>query len=284
MSTYNISNIENTFESYRKLISLYTENKEKWIEDIDITISGWFSANICSMLGAILTKLQNELNTVTIDAKDSKDILERNGFLAFFGQKRVFDYQDTTIPYQVLSTEDDRFFNNYVFKEFVSKAELPKMTRVLKNKLTESIYEIFINAKMHSGTSKIFVCGQFFPKKKKIEFMITDTGYGIKNVVNNRFNANLSAVQAIEWAVKDRNTTKENISGGIGLSLLYEFISINKGKVQIISNEGFWQLSNGKITTNTFENEFPGTIVNISVRTDDQNTYMLNSEITDDIF
>lgn len=114
--------------------------------------------------------------------------------------------------------------------------------------------------------------------------MITDIGVGIKNVVNKRFNSNISAVQAIEWAVKDRHTTKENISGGIGLSLLYEFISINKGKVQIISNEGFWQLDNGKITTNTFENEFPGTIVNISVRTDDQNTYMLNSEITDDIF
>lgn len=84
----------------REVLSSDTENKEKWIENIDITISGWFSANICSMLGAILTKLQDELNTVTIDARDSKDILER-----------------------------------------ISKSELPKMTGVLKNKLTESIYD-----------------------------------------------------------------------------------------------------------------------------------------------
>ena len=284
MSTHKIINIGNDFESYHKLISLYAQNKEKWIDNIEITISGWFSANICSMLGAILTKFQDDLNTVIIDAGDAKNILERNGFLAFFGQKKVYDYQDTAIPYQVLSTEDDRYFNNYVFKEFISKTELPVMTEVLKKKLTESIYEIFVNAKMHSETTKIFVCGQFFPKKKRIEFMISDIGIGIKNVVNKRFNTQLSAVKAIEWAIQDRNTTKKKVSGGIGLSLLYEFININKGKVQIISNDGFWQLDNGEIETKTFKNEFPGTIVNISVRTNDQHSYMLNSEIPDNIF
>ena len=56
------------------------------------------------------------------------------------------------------------------------------------------------------------------------------------------------------------------------------------GKVQIISNEGFWQVDNGKVKTKTFKSDYPGTIVNISVRTDDQHSYMLNSEIPDDIF
>ena len=158
------------------------------------------------------------------------------------------------------------------------------MTDALKRRLAESIYEIFINAKMHSQTEKIFICGQFFPAKKKIEFMITDIGIGIKNVINNRFNSNLSSIQAIEWAIKDRNTTKNGVSGGIGLALLHEFIKLNQGVVQIVSNDGFWELTESGTTTSNFTGEFPGTMVNISVRTDDLNQYMLSSEKTEDIF
>lgn len=121
-------------------------------------------------------------------------------------------------------------------------------------------------------------------KKYKIEFMMTDIGLGIKHVVNGAFNANLPATQAIEWAIRDKNTTKKGVSGGIGLSLLHEFIKMNKGRVQIISNEDFWQLDNANVTKNSFDNEFPGTMVNISVCTDDTNSYMLESEIPDNIF
>lgn len=284
MSTENISDIDNDFKGYERLINLYEKNKNKMFEDININLTGWFPANTCSMLGAILTKFQDDLNTITVDADKAESILERNSFLSFFGHEKVNDYNNTTIPYQVLSIEDDRYFNNYVFNEFLSKSGLPTMTNTLKKKIMESIYEIFINAKMHSHTSKIFVCGQFFPGKHIIEFMMTDTGLGIKNVVNSRFNTKLSAVPTIEWAVQDRHTTKQGISGGIGLSLLHEFINKNKGKFQIVSNEGFWQLENGNITTKSFNNEFPGTMVNILIRTDDQNSYRFADEIPNNIF
>ena len=184
MSTETLYEIRNDFQSYQQLINLYTSNNEKLFEIIDINLSGWFSANSSSILGAILTKFQNELNTVHIFAGGSENILERNGFLSHFGHPKKIDYNNTTIPYQVLSTEDDRYFNNYVFKEFISRPDLPNMTEALKRRLAESIYEIFINAKMHSQTEKIFICGQFFPAKKKIVFTITDIGIGIKNVVN----------------------------------------------------------------------------------------------------
>ena len=66
--------------------------------------------------------------------------------------------------------------------------------------------------------------------------------------------------------------------------MLHEFIKLNKGAVQIVSNEGFWELNhNGKVES-SFTNEFPGTMVNISVCTNDTNQYMLSTEVTDDIF
>jgi len=284
MSSETLCDIENTYHSYQQLINLYANHKEEWFENIDVNLYGWFSANSSSALGAILTKLQNNLNTIRVFAGKSESILKRNGFLSHFGHSKIVDYNHTAIEYQVLSTEDDRYFNNYVFKEFISRPDLPAMTDALKRKLAESIYEIFINAKMHSQTEKIFVCGQFFPYKRKIVFTITDIGIGIKNVVNNRFDSNLTAVQAIGWAVQDRHTTKTDASGGIGLALLHEFIKLNKGAVQIVSNEGFWELNhNGKVES-SFKNEFPGTMVNISVCTNDTNQYMLSTEVTDDIF
>ena len=137
---------------------------------------------------------------------------------------------------------------------------------------------------MHSETDKIFVCGQFFPAKQKIEFMISDIGIGIKKAINNRFNSNLSGVQAISWAIKEGNTTKKGITGGIGLSLLYKFIKLNHGKVQIVSNDGFWQLDNGVVNKESFSEEFPGTMVNISVLTNDTASYRLKSEVPDNPF
>ncbi len=282
MSGY-LGNIRNDYNSYRRLINFYHSNKNKFSESINIKLD-WFPANTCSMLGALLSLLQDNLNTIGIDPKRSGNILERNGFLAFFGHRKLTDFYNTTISYQVLNPEDDRYFNNYVFKEFLSKPDLPAMTNALKKKLAESIYEIFINAKMHSGTDRIFTCGQFYPAKKKIEFMITDLGIGIREVINRRFKSNLTAIQAIEWAMIEGNTTKEGVSGGIGFALLKEFIEKNKGVIQIISNEGFWELNQNEISKASFEQEFPGTAINISVSTDDSAHYSLIGELSDNIF
>src|SRR5699024_955206 len=109
----------------------------------------------------------------------------------------------------------------------------------------------------------------FFPTKNKIEFTIVDTGVGFKEKVNQRFGSNLSAAKAIEWAVQDKNTTKEHISGGIGLAVLKEFIEKNEGKMQIVSNDGFYEYGSNGVETRSFNSGFPGTIVNLQFCTND---------------
>ena len=129
--------------------------------------------------------------------------------------------------------------------------------------------------------------GQFFPNKHKIEFTIVDMGLGFKNIINNRFKLSktITSTQAIKWAVVDGHTTKTDVSGGLGLSLLEEFIKLNGGKFQIISDDGFYELGT---TENTafLETAFPGTIVNMEFRTDDVHSYSLSSEVNniEDIF
>lgn len=145
--------------------------------------------------------------------------------------------------------------------------------------MVEGIYEIFSNAQLHSETQFIYTCGQFYPKKNKIEFTLVDTGIGFKNRINRRFLRNLSAEQAIKWAIQDKMTTKERITGGIGLPILKEFIKKNKGMMQIVSNDGFYQFSHNKEVFRSFQGQYPGTIVNLQLKTDDQKSYKLKREI-----
>lgn len=138
---------------------------------------------------------------------------------------------------------------------------------------------------MHSETVHIYTCGQFFPNKNSIEFTIVDVGIGFKERINQRFGSSLSSVQAIEWAVRDKKTTKVGVTGGIGLAVLREFVEMNKGKMQIVSHDGFYQYDGNNVDSRLFNGIFPRTIVNLQFRTDDNNNYSLKGEIDEnDIF
>ncbi|MCL5055576.1 MAG: hypothetical protein M1169_06475 [Firmicutes bacterium] len=56
---------------------------------------------------------------------------------------------------------------------------------------------------------------------------IVDLGKTIKTGVNNFLKKNLSGIEYIAWAVEEGNTTKRGtIPGGLGLSLIREFLKI----------------------------------------------------------
>lgn len=284
MSEFNLVNIDTSFESYQQLINLYNENKDNWFETIEISFQQWFAANLSSAIGGILDKLLGDLNTIHFNniPPQIQTIIQKNNFLSHFDYQRIDDINNTTIRYLKLKPTDGRFFHGYVVKELLNRPELPKMSSALKKKIAESIYEIFVNAQLHSESDFIYTCGQFFPTKHTIEFTITDTGIGFKNRVNNRFETSLSSVQAIEWAMIDGNSTKQDISGGIGLAILREFVSINKGKIQIISDDGFYQMDFNGVQTRLFSGSFPGTIINMQFKTDDTTSYSLMSEAESD--
>jgi anti-sigma regulatory factor (Ser/Thr protein kinase) len=281
-----LKDINTTYESYLKLISLYENIKDFVFSDISIELSDWFAANMSAALGSIVDKPAS-MNDINISSSNSNiiSILQRNGFLAHFGYEKKFDTNFTTIPYLKLKPQESRYFHEYVMSELLSKSELPTMTNQLKKKIAESIYEIFVNAQIHSNTEYIYTCGQFFPVKHKIEFTIVDRGIGFKEKINKRFNAQFNSIQAIKWAIRDGNSTKEGVPGGIGLAILQEFIKKNKGKIQIVSDDGFYQLDEQRETFSQFKMPFPGTIINMQFRTDDNSSYGISGETdSSDIF
>lgn len=287
MKEFTLSNInsENACKCYNQLVKLYADFKNVEFENINIKLNAWFSANMSAVLGAILDKL-SLINSISVISDNSQiiSILQKNNFLANYGYQTSPDLNDTTIKYLKLKPSESRYFYFYVINKLLSHPELPDMSNELKKKIYESIYEIFVNAQIHSNTDYIYTCGQFFPNKHTIEFTIVDTGVGFKKVINDRFNYSLSSIKAIKWALQDGNTTKKD-TGGLGLTLLTEFIKLNKGAFQIVSDDGFYEVGE---TENTafLTSPFPGTIVNMKFRTDDRNSYRLASEKCnlDDIF
>ncbi len=253
--------------------------------DIDMSTSRWFDADMCAAFGAILYHLSKNLNTVNLKNVQPgvENILSKNGFLSNYGRKKIPDTWGTTIPYQRFDVKDDRYFGGYIENELVQRSEIPVMSPGLLKKFRESIFEIFSNAVLHSQTKLgIFSCGQFFPKRNRLDFSVTDLGIGIRRNVNENAGLDLTPEDAIMWATEGCNTTKRGqIPGGLGLKLLSEFIDLNGGRIQIVSDAGYWKREKGKTSTARLSESFPGTVVSVEINTADTQSYILSSELSE---
>ena len=284
-------NIGHNVESFIHFAALYDRTKEIIFDEIiiDMRETAWFAADMCAVFGAILHSLGNRLNKVSLINLNPavEDVLSKNGFLSHYGGAQIPDAWYTTISYKRFDVTDERHFANYIDSEFISRSEIPGMSDILFKRFRESVFEIYSNAVLHSQTDMgIFSCGQFFPSKARLVFTVVDLGIGIRTNINNYTDQELTAEEAIIWATEEGNSTKpDNLPGGLGLKLLRDFIDLNGGRIQIVSDMGFWQRRNKKVKSNLIEYPFPGTVVSVDINTADSNTYALETELNaDDIF
>jgi hypothetical protein len=290
-TSYTLSDIRHDQAGFESLVRLYAALKAVRFSNLEIDMSrvGWFDADMCAPLGAVLYRTGSHVNKVSLVnlQPQVETILSKNGFLSHYGRLPVRDKYGTTIPYQRFDVKDDRFFASYVEAKFVQRTELPRMSAGLVKRFRESVFEIFSNAVIHSqSTLGIFSCGQFFPNRTRLDFSVADLGIGIRRNVKEHTSLDLPAHEAIAWATSERNTTKRGpIPGGLGLKLLTEFITLNRGRIQIVSDAGYWSLEKGHSQTALLSTPFPGTVVNVEINTADRRSYALTSEVKEtDIF
>ena len=283
--------IRHDCDGFSTLVQIAADTRSCDFETIDIDMSRteWLDADMCAPLGAIFYRLRRDLNTVNLRQVGPKivDVLSKNGFLSHYGQERIPDDWGTTISYQRFDVTDDRFFAGYIEQEFIHREEIPPMSRGLLKKFRESIFEIFSNAVQHSETELgIFSCGQFFPRRNTLHFTVADLGIGMRQSIIRHKNLNLPPEDAIDWATRGNNTTKRGtVPGGLGLKLLREFIDLNGGSIQIVSDAGYWLRQRGETLAVGLNNAFDGTVVSLEIDTADTRSYELTSEThTDDIF
>lgn len=276
--------IRSDFVGYATLVDLSNNISDIDFDDItlDFNRTTWFEANLTAVLGAILSNAQGNFNDIKFIGISEKitSLLSRNHFLSHFGGLKIPDIYDTTIKYRKFKMTEEKLFKEYLDHELLSKEVMPKMSSLLKKKINESIFEIFNNAVLHGNCQNVFTCGQYYPTKSRLDFTIVDLGNTIKTNVNEYLNKNSSGEDAIKWAVSEGNTTKcGQIPGGLGLSLIREFLRKNNGRIQIISADGYWEQIKGIETGKSFLQAFSGTIVNLEFNIADTSHYYLSSEI-----
>jgi hypothetical protein len=282
------------FDGFSKLAKLLSDLSPLEFEQIQLDFKKctWFEANLCAVLGAIINRVQHNLNWVSLInlPQQIEKIFSKNHFLSNFGEIPVNDFYKTTIKYRKYKPAEEILFKKYLDEELLSKEDMPQMSLTIEQKINESIFEIFVNACTHGETESVFSCGQYFPNKKpdpRIDFTIVDLGKTIRKNVSDYLRREVSAENALTWATSERNTTKTgSVPGGLGLKLIQEFLKLNNGEMQIVSDNGFWQLSKNSATfTKQMANRFPGTIVNLDININDKNYYIDSGELNEtDIF
>jgi hypothetical protein len=248
---------------------------------IDFSHASWFEANLCAALGAILNRTSANLNSVKLENIPSgiESIFKKNGFLSHFGGETRPDYYGTTITYSSFGRGDVKAFHAYLQSQLLGRSDLPKMTDPLKIEISRSILEIFVNAITHGNCSQVFACGQFFPSKQRIDFSIANLGTTIQQNVSNFLRSNLTAAEAIQWALQEGNTTRTGpIPGGLGLSILKQFLKLNQGRAHIYSGGGCWTQSGAIETFADSANDFGGTMVVVEFNLSDSTSYRLSTE------
>ena len=248
----------------------------------------FFDANMAAPLGAILAQVADKFNIVEIVAVPDKveQVLRKNRFLTNYWYESLDDSDRITMPFRRLRLSDEGEFEEYIHRQLSGRG-IPRMSEGASRVFKKKAFEVYQNAIVHSESGLgVFVCGQFFPQQYRLDFTIADVGIGIRETVRRYFNdTRISSLPALKWALKPLNTTKRGPHpGGLGLEFLQKFARLNKGKIQIASRFGFYELNCDKETFEEMEADFPGTAVTIGINTADEGVYFLKSEIdTDDV-
>lgn len=275
---YRLTNVTSDCAGFDALAALAENTGQMEYASIEVSFSGvtWFDANMAAPLGVVLARILDRYNTLSIvDVPwGQQSILKRNGFLVNFGYPAtVFGSRGTVLPYERFRSKDANRFYDYLY-EYLPGKGLPEMTSDFSVRFLQSLGEIFINSQTHAESNLgVFICGQFYPLKQRLDISIADAGITIPGKIKQRFGVRPPAVKALRWALTEGNTTKEDSPGGVGLKLLRDFIALNGGRLQIASGKAFWQFQHGKENFLELKHEFPGTVVNLEVYTADTNSY-----------
>lgn len=283
------SKVTSSVNGYELLLRL--QNDLSSFKNLTIELSFknvvWLEANLTAVVGAIIEDLENRGNVIKLvdceDFQNKNSILSRNGFFSYYGLDfKHHGFGSTQITYKKFGEGESRAYNEYIQKELIEKSDFPNHSKLLGDKIKENIFELFENARTHGKCQHIHTCGQFYPSRKKLHITIVDSGKTIVNNVHSYLQKRLLPSDCIEWAMQTGNTTKDgSIPGGLGLGLIFDFINLNKGKIQIVSSNGYWELREGIIAKENLNFSFNGTIANLEFDLSENKTYLLKEEMVD---
>ncbi len=300
MKTITINKIETIFDATSFFNDIIRSAEEEVII-VNFSNADFIRNHFLSILGMALRVVQNRGIAVEVIKPKSTRVLtsmKKINFLsAFCDEDNNVDTYKTMVKYTNIPLKANSLilqeFHSYFITQFMGK--VANLSPKLQKKILQKIFELFSNVFRHSDSALgLFCSGQFYPKQNKFNFTIVDNGVTIKRNVNRYLSQqfiqnrtiqdkllgkkfeNISAVEAIKWALIDENSTTG--SGGLGLSLLMELINISKGSIEIISGNGYYGIKNAEKNSKELKKSFEGTIISIELNTHSGSYYFLGEE------
>ncbi|PZX22242.1 hypothetical protein LY44_02970 [Rhodobacter capsulatus] len=245
---------------------------------IDCSSLRWIDAQLGACLMTIVNSCREKGNEVIIYniSFNIQTILKKNKTL----QGSLSDNYGTTIPVTGFKLDNEVEFSRYCSSNIL-RPEVPKMSRGLREKFLEGLDELFANSSLHSKAKiPVFAGGQFFPKKDRLTFVISDAGQGISGSLGAAGLHFSSTSDAIDWAMQMNNSARSgDIPGGLGLGILQEFVKLNGGCLLVCSHDGYWELRGNRVSKHDLRGIFPGTAVSLEINTADTRSYHMASRV-----
>lgn len=252
----------------------------------DFSTCDFLRPNAVAFLGGLARLVQSRNGRVTFDWNTANDkilaILRQNRFAHIFGYVGVLGGPGRSIPYREDQTQsiyasdvkDDII--DYLAHEWLGHGWVDVSDK-LRNAIVGRVWEIYANAFMHAESGiGVFSCGQYFWRMGLLKLAVVDFGVGIPATVRGFFKdyplvKQLTAAHCLKWAFTPGNTTKvEGTGRGIGLDILREFVYVNRGILEIYSEDGYALIRPRKHEFGNMSSFFEGTAVNITLRCDER--------------
>lgn len=239
----------------------------QWIEPVGIVVlSNLFEYLTRSGVKVSLSNFKRDVVPIRF--------LDDSGFFAKYLKSSVFPnakVRSTTIPLQFVKSEGRYEYLSFKLLPWIGERVHLKPESL--DALRVSIEEILLNIDHHSQVGIGCAFAQFYPQKQLIKFAISDFGVGIPNTVRKKL-PELDDKAAIRKACEEGFSTQSNVRNrGAGIPNLMRYVTVrNKGTVLIASGKGAVSASENdgstKITARTSQGFYPGTLVQVILRTD----------------
>lgn len=244
---------------------------------LDFSSTNYINPNLMAPLGMILTKLKSKNNDIILrNLKTSvKQLLIKYGFLNSFNISKNTIHQNY-IKYESFNGDDAIGFEKYLNLQLAEISNEGVISTLISH-----IMEIFVNVKTHARSNEkksrfknkeIFTSGYYNENKNYIRFSICNNGKSFSENISSKIKYYFNTeYEYINWALKEKNTTKNSSPGGLGLYMLSNLINICEGTLIILSGKGYYELSYSedigdfKSICKDFSSSFPGTVVTIKL-------------------
>lgn len=273
-----IRTIEDILKIYKEYKSL--DKNQKII--FDFSGAKFIYSNFTAFFGALIDN--SKLYEIIKPNKEKvKTVLSKNNFLPNYTDlTKLNDKSQSVIAFEKFALDDldkqNIFFDKLLNKKLLKQKGVTNLSDKVLKIVSKNIIELFDNTREHSkSTQGIYIAGQFFKEKQKFDFTIVDMGVGIVENVNSFLTEKLKSGEAIHWAMQKQHSTRIGEPGGLGLALLKELIMKSNGKIEVISNDGYYFIKNQKEGFEDLDIAFQGTIINIEFNIDGQ-IYSLKDE------